>query len=106
VAARFNEEASSAAQCVAQWISKTYVRFCYKRIESYVRPGLPDGLFTNQKSHFGSILEGFAMEDISALYGHSVYFTAIWYIFVAFMVIWYIFPRFGMLYQNESGNPG
>jgi hypothetical protein len=22
-----------------------------------------------------------------------------------FVVIWYIFPRFGMFYQDESGNP-
>jgi hypothetical protein len=25
---------------------------------------------------------------------------------VYFVVIWYIFPRFGMLYQEKSGNPG
>jgi hypothetical protein len=25
---------------------------------------------------------------------------------VHFVVIWYIFPRFGMLYQEKSGNPG
>jgi hypothetical protein len=29
------------------------------------------------------------------LYGHLVYFV----------VIWYAFPRFGMLYQEKSGNP-
>jgi hypothetical protein len=23
-----------------------------------------------------------------------------------FVVIWYIFPRFGILYQEKSGNPG
>jgi hypothetical protein len=43
-----------------------------------------------------------------------VYFVATWSnlrplgIFcvhlVYFMVIWYIFPRFGMLYQEKSGN--
>jgi hypothetical protein len=48
--------------------------------------------------------------------GHLVYFVAIWYILrpygifcghlVYFMVIWHIFPRFGMLYQEKSGNPG
>jgi hypothetical protein len=26
--------------------------------------GLPDGIFSNQKSHFGKILEGLAMEDV------------------------------------------
>jgi hypothetical protein len=25
---------------------------------------------------------------------------------VHFVVIWYIFSRFGMLYQEKSGNPG
>jgi hypothetical protein len=25
--------------------------------------------------------------------------------FVDFIVIWYILPRFGMLYQEKSGNP-
>jgi hypothetical protein len=42
--------------------------------------------------------------------------TTIWYILwpcgifcghcVYFMVIWNNFPRFGMLYQEKSGNPG
>jgi hypothetical protein len=45
-----------------------------------------------------------------------VYFVSIWSILraleiffghvVYFVVIWYIFPRFGMLYQEKSGNPG
>jgi hypothetical protein len=46
----------------------------------------------------------------------SVYFMAIWSILRHFfyfihdilvyvMVIWYIFPRFGLLYQEKSGNP-
>jgi hypothetical protein len=26
-------------------------------------------------------------------------------ILVDFMVIWYIIPRFGMLYQEKTGNP-
>jgi hypothetical protein len=34
---------------------------------------------------------------------------AIWNIFCScgiFMVFWYIYHRFGMLYQEKSGNPG
>jgi hypothetical protein len=27
-------------------------------------PGLPDGLFSNKKSKFGSILEGIAMQNL------------------------------------------
>jgi hypothetical protein len=38
---------------------------------------LPDGISSNQKSQFGKILEGLAMEDICIFYGHLFYFTAI-----------------------------
>jgi hypothetical protein len=34
-----------------------------------------DGLFSNQKSKFGYILEGLAMEDDGMFYGHLVHFT-------------------------------
>jgi hypothetical protein len=56
------------------------------------------------------------MEYVGLFYGHLVYFTAIWYMFVSFgifydylvyfMIIWYIFSRFGMSYEEKSGNPG
>jgi hypothetical protein len=36
--------------------------------------GLPDGKFSNQKSRFGEILEGLAMEDVVIIYGNLVYF--------------------------------
>jgi hypothetical protein len=55
------------------------------------------------------------MENLGIFYGHLVYFMAIWSILllleifyahlVHFVVIWYIFPRFGILYQEKSGNP-
>jgi hypothetical protein len=41
-------------------------------------------------------------------YVHLEYYAAIWYILWPFgdvLVIWYIFPRFGILYQEKSGNP-
>jgi hypothetical protein len=44
-------------------------------------PGLPDGLFTSQKSRFGQILEGLRMKNAGIFYGHLEYFTVIWYIF-------------------------
>jgi hypothetical protein len=72
------------------------------------RTGLPDGIFSNQKSQFGKILEGLAMEDVGIFNDHLVQFTVIWYIlwpFGRFMVIWHIFSCFGMLHQ-KSGNPG
>jgi hypothetical protein len=50
-----------------------------------------------------NFLEGHAGEDVWSIsrplvvfYGHSV----------PFMIIWYIFPRFGILFQDKSGNPG
>jgi hypothetical protein len=48
------------------------------------------------------------MEDVGKFYGHLViydlllYFMDIWYIF---LVIWHIFSRFGILFQEKSGNP-
>jgi hypothetical protein len=48
------------------------------------------------------------MEDIGVLYGHVIYFMAIWYILRPFGKLHsYLvhFPRFGMLYHEKSGNP-
>jgi hypothetical protein len=56
-------------------------------------PRLPDGIFSNQKSQFGFILEGLALGDFGVFYGHLVYFAAIWYIlwpFGIFFPFWYI----------------
>jgi hypothetical protein len=39
---------------------------------------LPDGIFSNQKSQFGYILEGLAMEDIGKFMTILVYFTVVW----------------------------
>jgi hypothetical protein len=65
-------------------------------------PGLPDGIFSNQKSKFELVLEGLAIEDVCIFQVPLVYFTAIWYIIrpfgifsgylVYFLIIWYIFP--------------
>jgi hypothetical protein len=71
--------------------------------------GLPDGIFPNQKSQFGKILEGLRMENVGIFYGHLVNFTAIWYMLWQFgnvVVIWNVFPHFGFLFQEKSGNPG
>jgi hypothetical protein len=62
---------------------------------------LPDSVFSNQKSQFGSILVGIKIEDVGIFYGHLVNFPAI---LVYFMAIWYISPRFGMFYQEKSGS--
>jgi hypothetical protein len=81
-----------------------------------VRPVLPDGIFSNQKSKFGYILEDPAFGDVGIRYGNFIHFTAKLYILwpfgtfcghlVYFVVIWYILLRFGMLYREKSGIPG
>jgi hypothetical protein len=45
---------------------------------------LPGVKFSNQKSQFGYILEGLAMEDVGLFYGHLLHFIAIWCILWAF----------------------
>jgi hypothetical protein len=59
------------------------------KLEEFLRhAGLPDGLFSNQKSKFGLLLEGLAMEDVGTyIYGHSVHFTVFCYILWAFGII-------------------
>jgi hypothetical protein len=41
--------------------------------------GLPDGLFSDQKSQFGSNLEGIGMENVVMFYDHLEYFKVMWY---------------------------
>jgi hypothetical protein len=66
--------------------------------------GLPDGLFSNQKSQFGKILEDLRLENVDVFYGHLKYFIdirditymAIWYILCllgTFFPFWYQAPR-------------
>jgi hypothetical protein len=60
-------------------------------------PGLPDGIFSYQKSLFGYVLE-WKMLVYFTTFLFCDYFTAIWYIvwpFGNFVVIRYILPRFG-----------
>jgi hypothetical protein len=78
-------------------------------------PGLPDGIFSYQKSEFGYILNGLGMENsgigilrpfgvfyghmvvlwpFGIFYGHLVFLWSIWYVlrpFGNFMAIWYTF---------------
>jgi hypothetical protein len=71
--------------------------------------GLPDGLFANQKSQFGYILEDLRLQNFDIFYGHLEYFKDIWDILLTFgtLCVHFIhFSGFGMLYQDKSGNPG
>jgi hypothetical protein len=54
-------------------------------------------------------LEDLAKEDVGIFYYHLAYFTSIWYILWQLAIVYgYVvyFSRFGMLYQEKSGNPG
>jgi hypothetical protein len=58
---------------------------------------LPDVIVSDQKSQFGFILEDVAYSGHLELGIHILW---------VFVVNGYIFPRFGILYQEKSGNPG
>jgi hypothetical protein len=61
--------------------------------------GLPDGMFSNQKSEFRKILEGLGIEKLYSIV-HSIviwnlllpFGTLLW-LFGNFVAIWYILPR-------------
>jgi hypothetical protein len=69
------------------------------------RPGLPNVIFSKQKSNFSV---NFGGTCIGILNGHWVYFTAIGYILWPFGIfhgyLVYI-SRFGLLHEEISGNP-
>jgi hypothetical protein len=76
-------------------------------MELVLGTGLPDGIFSHQKSDFGQIWECHALKDVGKFYGHLANFTS--YIscpFGMFCGQFGIFSRFGMLCQEKSGNPG
>jgi hypothetical protein len=74
-----------------------------KADEGIFPAGMPDGLFSNQKSNLGEILEGLAMENVGIFYVYFVYFTAIGNILWSFGIFcghlvyfppfWYVVPR-------------
>jgi hypothetical protein len=77
------------------------------RYTHYVVAGLPDGIFTNQKSKFVKILEGLRIGNFGIFYGDLEYFTAVRCILWPGNVveIRYVFPHFGIFSQEKSGNP-
>jgi hypothetical protein len=43
-----------------------------------LQPGLPDGLFSNQKSQIGKNFQSLRLENIGIFYGHLENFMDIW----------------------------
>jgi hypothetical protein len=60
------------------------------------KAGLPDGIFSYQKSQFGYISERLGMENVDIFYGHLEYIEAIWYMlwYMYFEVSWYVYSTF------------
>jgi hypothetical protein len=53
-------------------------------------------------------LEGLALEDVGIFYGHLVHFMVFCYILWTLGIVpgnLVYFSRFGILYQEKSGNP-
>jgi hypothetical protein len=64
---------------------------------------LPDGIFSNQKSQFGSISEGLETVNVGILCGlwYYTYIVHLVYFYGHLAIKW----KFGILYQEKSGNP-
>jgi hypothetical protein len=62
--------------------------FLQRSAENESRAGLPDGLFSNQKSQFGWFWEDLRLENVDIFYGHLEYFMAIWNILWPFEIIY------------------
>jgi hypothetical protein len=61
--------------------------------------------FSDQKLHFGYILEDLQKENVRIFYGNFIYFAVTWYFYTcplgSFVVSWYIVKRLGKLYQEN-----
>jgi hypothetical protein len=49
-----------------------------KKVSVGLEAGLPDGLFSNQKSQFGQILEGLRWKNVAIFYDPLEYLMDIW----------------------------
>jgi hypothetical protein len=61
-------------------------------------PGLPDGIFSNQKSQIGYILKGRGMVYVGRFYGCLEYYKVIWQMLWSFGM--YILWLFGIFYGH------
>jgi hypothetical protein len=71
--------------------------------------GLPDGLFSHQKSQFWLNLEGIGIENVAIFYDLLEYCTTIWYNIQPFGIVCGHLVYFSILVcldQEKSSNPG
>jgi hypothetical protein len=62
--------------------------------------------FQTKNSNWGQFLEVLAMGDDGIFYGQLVHFTVYCYSLWTFGIVHFNISRFGILYQEKSGNPG
>jgi hypothetical protein len=81
--------------------------YIHQDVGTYI-PGLPGGLFSNQKSQFWKNLEGLGVGNVFVFYDHFEYFTAIWYNLLPFVIVCcrlvHLF-RFGVLRPRKIWQP-
>jgi hypothetical protein len=72
-----------------------------KATNAVPRPGLPDGIFSNQKYQFWHTLESLGIENVGMFYVRLEYLTYIWYMYImtTFCGPFVYFLLFGMLKQ-------
>jgi hypothetical protein len=57
--------------CVFKYTIWQLIDSCFRK-SSTGKPGLPDGIFANQKSKFCNIFEGFGIENVGIFFNHLV----------------------------------
>jgi hypothetical protein len=68
------------AEIISQSLVKIFALLEWESPSVVRSAGLPDGLFSNQKSQFWYNLEGLGMENVVIFYDHLEYFMAIFII--------------------------
>jgi hypothetical protein len=70
--------------------------------------GLPDGLFSNQKSQFGENFQGLRLKNVDifkAIWNVLQIYGIFYDLLVNFVFLWYTFSCFGIMHEEKSGNP-
>jgi hypothetical protein len=76
--------------------------------KSWHLSGLSDGLFSNQKSQCGNILESIGTKKVGMCYDHLEYIMAIWYKLCPFSIVCshlVYFSQFGMFGPRKIWQP-
>jgi hypothetical protein len=93
-------------------VTQVYDFPVYVKLPLVQMSGLPDGMFSYQKSQFGYTFDCQETEKVGTRYGHLDQFTDIYIVYVGIYgqfihseIIWNILPKFGMLYREKMWQP-